>query len=228
MKRGCLELFGIFFPTCSFRCRKQFLKKCHLRVLQWRPCARVCTAHIWATCTSRGSGKQHVPVVQNIGAVTAKHKKKQNGTDVFIWVYTCSYYFIRRDSHTQLGFLWISPFWTNQDDGFIPAEALLRILRAAKHSLAVSSREGSEGYVVCSVRHSSKMFKRSLSFGGFNSLIVFFEVSIYLSIDFFLHSDVHIMIRHSWLCSNCQGHRPTASPFGWKWVKAPGGLPKPY
>ena len=64
MKRGCLELFGIFFPTCSFRCRKQFLKKCHLRVLQWRPCARVCTAHIWATCTSRGSGKQHVPVVQ--------------------------------------------------------------------------------------------------------------------------------------------------------------------
>jgi len=76
MKRGCLELFGIFFPTCSFRCRKQFLKKCHLRVLQWRPCARVCTAHIWATCTSRGSGKQHVPVVQNIGAVTAKHKKK--------------------------------------------------------------------------------------------------------------------------------------------------------
>jgi hypothetical protein len=145
----------------------------------------------------------------------------------FIHVYI--YYFIRRDSQTQLGFLWISPFWTNQDDGFIPAEALLRILRAAKHSLAVSSREGSEGYdLVCSVRQSSKMFKRLLNFGVFNSLIVFFEVSIYLSIDFFLHSDVHIMIRHSWLCSNCQGHRPTASPFGWKWVKAPGGLPKPY
>lgn len=31
----------------------------------------------------------YVPVVQNIGAVAAKHKKKQNGTGVFIWVYTC-------------------------------------------------------------------------------------------------------------------------------------------
>lgn len=104
----------------------------------------------------------------------------------FIHVYI--YYFIRRDSQTQLGFLWISPFWTNQDDGFIPAEALLRILRAAKHSLAVSSREGSEGYdLVCSVRQSSKMFKRLLNFGVFNSLIVFLKcLSIYPLIFFYI------------------------------------------